>query len=90
MNYYFFVSAALYYSVSVICDYLFTVYDEFAKFLFTMRYFEQIKSDMCGCEWLKISGRYSWYQSFGSRQSLAYIVNLFTESLSFELESLPF
>ena len=36
-------------------------------------------------EWSKIAGRYSWYQSFGSRQNLAYMVNLFTESLSLEL-----
>ena len=36
-------------------------------------------------EWSKIAGRYSWYQSFGSRQNLAYMVNLFTESLSFML-----
>ena len=45
---------------------------------------------MCGCEWLKILGRYSWYQSFGSsRQNSAYGVDVFTESLPFEFESLP-
>ena len=39
----------------------------------------------CRFEWSKIAGCYSWYQSFGSRQNLAYMVNLFTESLSLEL-----
>src|SRR5574338_1131108 len=68
----------------------------FAKFKLTTRYFEQFNSGMSvylytynGCEWSKILGRYSWYQSFGSsRQNSTYRVNVFTESLSFEFQSL--
>src|SRR5574338_510019 len=70
----------------------------FAKFKLTTRYFEQFNSGKSvylytynGCEWSIMAGRYSWYQSFGSsRQNLTYRVNVFTESLSFEFQSLPF
>jgi len=65
MNYYlFYFRCIIKYSVSVICDYLFTVYSEICQILFTTRYFEQFKSDMCGCEWLKISGRYILTKNF--------------------------
>ena len=99
MNYYlFYFRCIIKYSVSVICDYYLLYIMRFAKFLFSTRYFEQFNSGMSvylytynGCEWLKIPGCYSWYQSFGSsRQNSAYGVNVFTESLSFEFESLPF
>ena len=98
MNYYLFYFRCIYYSVSVICDYIYLLYTfSFAKFKLTTRYFEQFNCDISvflytynGCEWSKISCRYSWYQSFGSsRQNLTYRVNLFTESLSFEFQSLP-
>src|SRR5574338_661264 len=70
----------------------------FAKFKLTTRYFEQFNSGMSvylytynGCEWSKNVVRYSWYQSFGSsRQNSTYRVNVFTESLSVEFQSLPF
>ena len=47
----------IYYSVSVF--YLFIVYAQFCQFKLTIRYFELFKSDMCGCEWSKIAGRYN-------------------------------
>src|SRR5574338_1072538 len=98
MNYYLFYFRCTYYSVSVNYDYLFTVYVQFCQFKLTTRYFEQFNSGMSvylftynGCAWSKIAGRYSWYQSFGSsRKNLTYRVNVFTESLSFEFQSLPF
>src|SRR5574338_445222 len=97
MNYYLFYFRCIYYSVSVICDYIYLLYMfSFAKLKLTTRYFEQFNSGMSvylytynGCEWLKISGRYSWYQSFGFEANSAYGVDLFTESLSFEFESFP-
>src|SRR5574338_367778 len=98
MNYYLFYFRCTYYSVSVICDYIYLLYMfSFAKFKLTTRYFEQFNSGMSvylytynGCEWSKIPGPYSWYQSSGSsRQNLTYRVNVFTESLSFEFQSLP-
>ena len=71
MNYYLFYFRCIYYSVSVICDYIYLLYMfSFAKFKLTTRYFEQFNSGMSvylytynGCEWSKIAGRYSWYQS---------------------------
>src|SRR5574338_1563934 len=98
MNYYLFYFRCTYYSVFVICDYLFIVYVQFCQFKLTARYFEQFNAGMSvylytynGCEWSKMAGRYSWYQSFGSsRQNSTYRVNVFTESLSFEFQSLPF
>ena len=42
-----------------VCDSVICI--SFAPNLFTTRYFEQFKSGMCGCEWLKISGRYNFW-----------------------------
>ena len=37
-----------------------------------LNYSSQTCVDYCRFEWSKIVGRYSWYQSFGFRQTLAY------------------
>ena len=69
MNYYgILISAASYSDISV--SVILWLYFICSKFIYNA-VFEKFKSDMCGCEWLKISSCYSWYQSFGFRQTLA-------------------
>ena len=61
----------VYCSVSVFLWFFYLLYMlSFSKYKLTIRYFEQFKSDICGCEWLKVSGRYIWYQSWRLSENL--------------------